>query len=679
MKKISLGVKLLALGLFLCSAECDNIDPVDPVDPNGIPVTGITINGEASVAVGQATTFTVSITPGNATNKEVTWTSLQSSIATVNANGVVTGVSQGTATIRATAKDGSGITATKSVTVTAPAAVIDLTNAMINASANVSLAPGTYQVKSDLTLNGGNNLTISPGTVIRFDKDRRFIVQLNAKIIAKGTAAQPITFTSNLQTPAAGDWQGIYLYGTNNEFDRCVFEYGGGQTSGWGMLYFDNATASITYCTFRNAKYNGIYLYNSGSRFNKFENNTMTNCGETEAESYPIKVGTGADLSCLGVMGNNTITTAKGIGVSGTTLTRSVTIKAFVPYLFYGEVTVNNGAIMTIEAGSRLKFDSNRGIILNGGAKIIANGTSTAQITFTSSRATPAAGDWNGIKIYSNASDFKYCTFEYGGSQDDWGMLYLDNSKASFTNSIFRHAKYNGIYLYNGNSGFTAFDNNSMTNCGETEANMYPIKAGTGAGIMSLSVMGDNNTITSAKGIGIRSSTVNGNITLKNYRYTVFGDITVSQSGAGATLTILPGATLMFTQGTQLHIAAGGKLIAQGTSANRITFTGTVQDRGWWHGIRFTTNNALSGSTISYCTVSYGGRGTNNWDNGNISCYEIATGKLSISNTTLTHSRAWGLFIWTNAFPTVTDATMSYSNNGQFNTSNKGITVIGNY
>lgn len=91
------------------------------LDPITIAVTGITITpaGTVSVLVGRTTTLTATVTPPDATNKNITWGTLTPTIATVNAStGVVTGVSAGTATIRAVAVDGSLVLADKTVTVT---------------------------------------------------------------------------------------------------------------------------------------------------------------------------------------------------------------------------------------------------------------------------------------------------------------------------------------------------------------------------------------------------------------------------------------------------------------------------------------------------------------------------------------------------------------------------------
>ena len=85
-----------------------------------ILVTGITLNKTATtIVIGSTETLRVTaVTPDNATDKTVTWSSNKESVATVDANGKVTAVAAGTANITATANDGSGVSATCAVTVT---------------------------------------------------------------------------------------------------------------------------------------------------------------------------------------------------------------------------------------------------------------------------------------------------------------------------------------------------------------------------------------------------------------------------------------------------------------------------------------------------------------------------------------------------------------------------------
>ncbi|WP_099470068.1 rhamnogalacturonan lyase family protein [Konateibacter massiliensis] len=83
-----------------------------------ILVSKITIKGQASViGVDTSNTLTATVTPENAANRAVLWSSSDSKIATVSQNGVVTGKKRGTVTITATASDGSGTYASCKITV----------------------------------------------------------------------------------------------------------------------------------------------------------------------------------------------------------------------------------------------------------------------------------------------------------------------------------------------------------------------------------------------------------------------------------------------------------------------------------------------------------------------------------------------------------------------------------
>ena len=88
--------------------------------PASVPVTGVTLNKTAlSLTVGGTETLTATIAPNNATNKNVTWYSSNSAVATVDQNGNVEAVGAGTANITVTTEDGS-FTATCAVTVEKP-------------------------------------------------------------------------------------------------------------------------------------------------------------------------------------------------------------------------------------------------------------------------------------------------------------------------------------------------------------------------------------------------------------------------------------------------------------------------------------------------------------------------------------------------------------------------------
>lgn len=126
---------------------------IDGGDPNTVPVTGITLDKQTAVlaTIGETTQISRTITPSNASNKNVTWTSSNPGVATVNA-GQVTAIANGTTTITATTRDG-GYSATCVVTVNA------------GGSSNVpvtSISLNTTQL--ELTVGNTNtlNATIAP-------------------------------------------------------------------------------------------------------------------------------------------------------------------------------------------------------------------------------------------------------------------------------------------------------------------------------------------------------------------------------------------------------------------------------------------------------------------------------------------------------------------------------------
>ena len=72
-----------------------------------IEVTKVSVSGNKKMNVGESQKLKLTVKPSDATNKSVTWSSSDPSVATVDKNGKVTAVGEGEVTITATAKDGS--------------------------------------------------------------------------------------------------------------------------------------------------------------------------------------------------------------------------------------------------------------------------------------------------------------------------------------------------------------------------------------------------------------------------------------------------------------------------------------------------------------------------------------------------------------------------------------------
>jgi len=141
-------------------------------------VSSITLNETTkTLNVGDTLTLTASVEPNDATNKNVTWSTSDSSVATVDNNGKVTAKGAESATITATAADGSGITGTCEITVNAPVAqsvgagerVATKTNYTVDNKTAVIPAGWTVSGKTgDPTTKVGDETTIDTGLVIYF-------------------------------------------------------------------------------------------------------------------------------------------------------------------------------------------------------------------------------------------------------------------------------------------------------------------------------------------------------------------------------------------------------------------------------------------------------------------------------------------------------------------------------
>lgn len=111
-----------------------NLDGLDifgsSISPASVPVTGIALNYTSTTVDNPGTRqLTATITPSNAANKSITWSSSNTAVATVDSNGLVTGVSLGSAVIKATTVDG-GFAASCNVTVN----YVPVTSVSLNSS-----------------------------------------------------------------------------------------------------------------------------------------------------------------------------------------------------------------------------------------------------------------------------------------------------------------------------------------------------------------------------------------------------------------------------------------------------------------------------------------------------------------------------------------------------------------
>lgn len=116
------NITALAAGTTEITATAGSVSAVCKVTVEGVKVSKVELNKTSvSLKAGETEQLTATVTPDNATDKTVTWTSSKPTVAAVDENGKITAVAPGTATITATAGDKS---ATCTVTVAKEAQII---------------------------------------------------------------------------------------------------------------------------------------------------------------------------------------------------------------------------------------------------------------------------------------------------------------------------------------------------------------------------------------------------------------------------------------------------------------------------------------------------------------------------------------------------------------------------
>ena len=390
----------------------------------------------------------------------------------------------------------------------------------------------------------------------------------------------------------------------------------------------------------------------------------------------------------------------------------------FQAYVVQGSLTIAQGAKLTINPGTVVKFQYNSSRLTVNGI-LSAEGTADSPIIFTSlkddgyggdtnndgSGSSPAAQDWDGIYFMtgSGQSVMKHCVVRYGGyygSERKEAGIYCDGASPAVTNCTVSHNNQSGIRL---NNASPTISNNTISN------QSYGIWCeGTSSPTISANTVNDNqtgiygtntsspvitnNTFTSntssavslsggtlstiqnntATGSPYSGLVISGTITADarlinnpDMPY-IFHVVTVVE---GVTLTIDPG-TVVKSQYNSSRLTVNGILSAEGTADSPIIFT-SLKDDGYggdtnndgsgsspaaqdWDGIYFMTGSGQS--VMKHCVVRYGGYYGSERKEAGIYCDGASP---AVTNCTVSHNNQSGIRL-NNASPTISNNTISH-------------------
>jgi hypothetical protein len=345
----------------------------------------------------------------------------------------------------------------------------------VTADRTLSKACSPYTIKSDIDVNGNATLTIEPGVTLRFDPEKNIAVGYNSngKLVAVGTAAEQILFTSSAVTPGAGDWAGVQLWsntmnGTTIKYAKLDYCGSNGDACLLGTGAKPNRV-TVDHVTFSNVGQgsNAIWQKDKDSNF------TITSCTfkdipTTPTQQYAISVYA---PSFAGIDSTNVFNAGAMVELMGGTVAANTTWKNIgTTVAVTADLSVEGTAtpVLTLAAGSVYKFASGAELSVgyNDPGTLTAVGTATALITLTSLAGTPAAGDWIGVRLWnSGTATIKYATISFAGSDKGAIDVVSDKNKLDIQNSEIVSSATYGIRIPCNSKAVVTNTGNTFTAC----------------------------------------------------------------------------------------------------------------------------------------------------------------------------------------------------------------------
>jgi len=319
-----------------------------------------------------------------------------------------------------------------------------------------------YVISDFIAVNTGAVLTIEPGVTLRFTGTAGIDVggDGDGQLVAVGTAADPIVFTSDANPPLPGDWRSIHLFDgtmTGTKIAHAKLDYCGADHS--GCIIGDGvATNHVTldHVTIGHVSpdAHGILEYDSDSNF-AITNSTFSDI-DPSRYAISLQAPSFAGIGAGNVFNGNAMIEIFG-GILGTTTSwvDPGTDIAVTDSLYVDGV---DNPVLTLGPGMTLKFNPvtpplEFSIGSTMGGKLVVAGTSTNRVTVTSLADAPNQGDWVGIEVWAlGAAQISYANISYGGSDGSGGgdiILEGANSTSSLAvdHTAMTFSMGYGIYL----------------------------------------------------------------------------------------------------------------------------------------------------------------------------------------------------------------------------------------
>jgi len=309
-------------------------------------------------------------------------------------------------------------------------------------------------------------------------------------------------------------------------------------------------------------------------------------------------------------------------------------------------VIVSSG--VTVVPGARLVFAPGAGLLAANTGFLRAAGSAARPIRFAAERAVP--GSWKGISIHSSnqANELTHVEVVDAGDAPGFfapspapgGVMVGTHGALRITNSVVHRSSGAGLTV--STSGVLIEIRNVVLRDNAHAGLQVPANALAGLDPASDYASGNGRQFVEvvADGFTGYEPLIGGAHTWRITSLPLRFGNGVSVRSA---LTVLPGVRLVFRPGAGLDVVNSGSLVAIGTAAAPITFTGEPAQPGSWEGL--TIQSSVGSNELRHVTVRFGGAPNRllGAQAGNIVLGP--RGRLHLWDATVGNSAGWGVWV----------------------------------
>lgn len=551
------------------------------------------------------------------------------------------------------------------------AAQTPISGPLFDASTGPLLSGVVYHVTGDISVPGGQTLTIQPGAIVKFGFDRQFVV--DGALVVDGAGFDSVIFTDlrddsaggdtngdgSFTVPAGGWWRGVQFTATSSasQVAGLTVRYGGRFIPNFNLSGCDG---TFTSCRSELCSSNGWNLSNN-SLPTLIDCDARDNLGLAFTNAQLAGVPNFSGLTASG-NGRDQLDLASASVPAGTVLTIGPGNLLGGVVLTTVDVQVPVTSTLNIQAGTIVKMGFDRRFLVNG--TLNCSGTSGAPVIVTDERDdaaggdtngngsfnVPAAGWWRGIQMNqaSGGSLLEHLEVRYGGRF----VSALDMQAATPTvrNCLIRDISNDGVDLNLSSS--PTIEGLRVENCLGNAIDRAELRA-----VPNFSGLDfDGNTFDR---LAVLSATVltgeSLTITTANLENDVINLRTNIQVQDGATLRLEPGVIVKCAFDVTWVI--DGTLELEGAPTDRIVITderddtiggdtngngnGDVPVAGWWRGLQFRSTS--TNSFARFAELRYGGRF--------VSAIEVVNCSVSVERSIITDFTNAGVDLNSNTNP----------------------------